>query len=423
VRKKRRGKMRDKKTFKRSMLVLMVMSVMIFAMTITAAAASTVTGVKQKDAYLKSVEIEWDSEYGQYYMVGISSTKNGTYTMVSSYASKSSSKSIYDLQAGKTYYVKVYRTSSDGEKIYATSSPISVVTVPDADSLTSDNIKQTAGSRKSVTFKWPKVSGATGYKIVTKSGKSKYVNTNSATVSASAGKSTYVYVYPYRKSASGYVALRSTNYAYSGSLYASPATPTNLADTEKSNLTWKPTKSSEVTVKWNYNYDYYSPDGYQAQVYSVDGKKKLAGIKSLTSRSFTISSSAVRKAITNKGFRVRVRAYKKNDGATIYGSWTAWKVVIPQAATRLSKVSSSSAKVKWSKVANVDHYVMYVSRDTGYSDSGNWTRKVLPASTTSYTIKGLTKYKDFAVYVIPVVKINGKKYNAAKSWYVYGYVY
>jgi hypothetical protein len=176
-----------------------------------------------------------------------------------------------------------------------------------------------------------------------------------------------------------------------------------------------------VTVSWNYNDDdYYTPDGYQAQVYSVDGKKKLAGIKSLTSRSFTISSSSVRKAITNKGFRVRVRAYKKNGEATIYGSWSSWKVVIPQAATRITKTSSSSAKIKWSKVASATSYVMYVRKE----QYGSWIRKVLPASTTSYTIKGLEYWEDFSVCVIPVVKVNGKKYNAAKTWYWdYGSVY
>ena len=42
---------------------------------------------------------------------------------------------------------------------------------------------------------------------------------------------------------------------------------------------------------------------------------------------------------------------------------------------------------------------------------------------TSYNITGLKKWKDFGVYVIPVVKVNGKAYKAYKTWYTYTYVY
>jgi len=99
------------------------------------------------------------------------------------------------------------------------------------------------------------------------------------------------------------------------------------------------------------------------------------------------------------------------------------RTVIPQASIKITASSHTSARVKWPKVANATKYIIYVSRDSGYSDSGHWAKKELSASTTSYNITGLKKWKDFGVYVIPVVKVNGKAYKAYKTWYTYTYVY
>lgn len=99
------------------------------------------------------------------------------------------------------------------------------------------------------------------------------------------------------------------------------------------------------------------------------------------------------------------------------------RTVIPQASIKITASSHTSARVTWPKVANATNYIIYVSRDSGYSDSGHWAKKKLSASTTSYNITGLKKWKNFGVYVIPVVKVNGKAYKAYKTWYTYTYVY
>jgi hypothetical protein len=260
--------------------------------------------------------------------------------------------------------------------------------------------------------------------LISDSKNTKYVTTNKATVAASVGKKVYEYIYSYRKSASGYVAM-SSSYAYSGYLYASPSAPTNVANVNKNYLTWQPTKSSEVTIRWSDNTNYYYPDGYQLQIYTVNGKKKLATVSKITSTRYTITSAKVRKAIKNKGFMIKVRAYKKNGSATLYSSW-AKKVIIPQAAAKLSANgnSTSSVKVTWPKVSNVDHYVVYVSKNINtITGNGTWTKKTVSKSKTSYVIKGLKKNKKFAVCVVPVVKVNGKKYTASRTWYTYSYLY
>ena len=403
--------MSKERKFKKSLFVLAVMAVMVFAMTITASAASAVTGLKQTDAYTTSVEVKWTANLNEYYRVMVSQDRNNNYIKA---GTTSSGKCIVSgLQAGRTYYVKVQTIKDDD--VYAT---VQVVTKPE--SVEYSSIKQTAGTRSSITMTWKKVAGATGYIVTKDGGKSKSVTGTKATISASAGKRYSAKIEAYRKSESGYIAKSSSVSKYS--LYASPASPISFADAKQGNLTWYPTKSSNVTLRWKTNTNYYYPDGYQLQIYTVDGKKKLASITGITSTSRTITSSKVCKAIKNKGFKVRIRAYKKNDKAVCYGSWSGFKTIIPEAAVKLSIHTSSSAKVTWPKVANAKKYVIYISRDTGSKDSGHWTKKTLSAGTTSYVVTGLKKFQDFAVYVIPVVKVNGKKYTAAKTWYSYGWI-
>lgn len=408
--------MSKERTFKKSLFVLAVMAVMVFAMTITASAASAVTGLKQTDAYTTSVEVKWTANLNEYYRVMVSQDRNKNYTK----AGTTSNGKYYvsGLQAGRTYYVKVQTINYNGSDVYAETAPLQVVTKPE--SVEYSSIKQTAGTRSSITMTWKKVAGATGYIVTKDGGKSKSVTGTKATISASAGKRYSAKIEAYRKSESGYIAKSSSVSKYS--LYASPASPISFADAKQGNLTWYPTKSPNVTLRWKTNTNYYYPDGYQLQIYTVDGKKKLASITGITSTSRTITSSKVCKAIKNKGFKVRIRAYKKNDKAVCYGSWSGFKTIIPEAAVKLSIHTSSSAKVTWPKIANAKKYVIYISRDTGSKDSGHWTKKTLSAGTTSYVVTGLKKFQDFAVYVIPVVKVNGKKYTAAKTWYSYGWI-
>lgn len=95
--------------------------------------------------------------------------------------------------------------------------------------------------------------------------------------------------------------------------------------------------------------------------------------------------------------------------------------IIPEAAVKITSARGSSARVTWPKVANATKYIIYVSKDSGVKDSGHWSKKTLSASTTSFTITGLQPYKDFGVFVIPVVKIGNKQYSAAKTWYTYSW--
>ena len=423
--------MRREKTFKRSLLLLAIMSIMLFAMTITASAASAVTGLKQTGDGTSSVKVSWTANPNEYYRVMYSTSRDGSYVRANNNTSKYDSANgndyyISGLNSGATYYVKIYTLTRDAKYNYyvvAQSAPLQVVTRPG--DVVYKTVKQTSGTTKKIGITWGKVSGATAYKVVkyynSKPAKNIYTSTNKATIPVGAGRHYGAYIYPYRKSETGYVAMSSYGTS-AGTLYAAPVNPQYLADANANNLTWKPAqKGNVITIGWkpNPNYDY--PTGYQIQLYSVDGKTRLYTTNPLTGRSVTINNAKVRKAINNKGFKVRIRAYKEaKGGAKCWSDWSAFKTIIPQACVKKSNVtsvSSTAAKVTWKKVANTKYYLVYYSKNP-YSSNAKWIKKKVSAKRNSYTIRGLKAYSTFGVYVVPVVKVGGKTYRGQACEYI-----
>ena len=71
-------------------------------------------------------------------------------------------------------------------------------------------------------------------------------------------------------------------------------------------------------------------------------------------------------------------------------------------------------KVSWSKVANATSYTIYACKDENVSkENQKWYKvKTVSKKTTSYTVKNLKNGKYAGFYVIPTVKIGGKKYKS-----------
>lgn len=415
--------MRREKVFNRSLLILAIMSIMLFAMTITASAASgrAVTNLQQTDDTKTGVTVQWSGNYGEEYLVYLSQDRSSGYQALSSYTSTSNKKYIYNLQAGRAYYVIVQTYVN--KQLVGQSDPLQVITTPE--SVDYKSIKQTSGTKNKIGLQWNRVQGVTGYVVAKISGskvEAQYnVTTNKATVPAKAGThySGY-YVYSYKRSESNYIAL---GYGQStGTLYSAPVNPQYVADAKAGTLIWSPAKSGNViTIGWKANPNYDYPTGYQVQIYSLNGKTRLYTTKATTKTRVKINNAKVRKAINNKGFKVRIRAYKEaNGGAKCWSDWSAFKTIIPQACVKKSNVtsvSSTAAKVKWKKVANTKYYLVYYTKNP-YASNAKWIKKKVSAKSSSYTIRGLKAYSTFGVYVIPVVKVRGKTYRGQACEYI-----
>ena len=142
--------MRREKVFNRSLLILAIMSIMLFAMTITASAASgrAVTNLQQTDDTKTSVTVQWSGNYGEEYLVYLSQDRSSGYQALSSYTSTSNKKYIYNLQAGRAYYVIVQAYVN--KQLVGQSDPLQVITTPE--SVDYKSIKQTSGTKNKSNF-------------------------------------------------------------------------------------------------------------------------------------------------------------------------------------------------------------------------------------------------------------------------------
>ncbi len=412
-----------------SIVFLLLLSVLILAngKEVDAASTEKITDLQQTDINIidngKSTinvtftEVTDATGYHTYY-----SKDKSTYKLVDSslkyYDGDKVLIGIYNLSAGSTYYVKVapvFKTSDGTSEEGTFSSVLEVVTAP----AKVDNLKQTKATKSSVTLTWTAADGASGYYVKNENWKTlETVSKTTAKISADTGSSKDYYIYAYKKSSSGYIA-ESPNYK-KVTAYASPKKPINVAKISREYLTWMPTKSNKVTVKWEQGDDDYSVSGYQVEIYNVKGKTKLKTYN-ITKDKSKVSFNL--KKVKNKGFQIRVRDYIKVNGNKYYSSWTSKKAIIPQAKIKLKKVGNSSIKVSWSKVSNATSYTVYVCKNASASKE-KWKKVAkVGKNKTSYTIRNLNGWANKGVYVIPTVKVGGKKYKASHTWALYTYYY
>lgn len=418
----------NKKTMKKSLLVLAVTAIMLFAMSITSMAAGTkVTGLKQTAGSESGVKFTWNADptaWGYYCYLSKDGGKTYARNYVSKYPDTYQAEGYFgSLQAGQKYFVKVATVygNSSSYSVGPLSDPISVVTAPKQVDRTT--IKQTKATTSSVSLKWTYSAGASGY-LVAAGDKVVTVGGTSATIKMKAGNYSLAKVQAYKQSNEGFRAYAYVSTA-SDYVYAAPTTPKYVASGKRGNLTWHPTESNKVKVAWEMASGYSSTvSGYQVQIYSIDGKKRL---KTYTIKDkYTMSKEFNLKAVKNTGFRIRVRAYKTINGKNYFGKWSSFKGVVPQAAVKITeRVSKTSFRAKWSKVKNVTKYYVYVCKNENvYPKSDQVWKKVatLGKNATSYTAKNLKVGKYNAIYVIPVVKAGGKTYKAEATWYKYTFM-
>lgn len=199
---------------------------------------------------------------------------------------------------------------------------------------------------------------------------------------------------------------------------AVPGKPGNVANADYvDTFDWRPSVDNSVKIGWTCNKnDQYYADGWEAVISTVDGKKKLKTLKVTNPRSTTINTTFNLKSVKNKGFSVKVRGYIQLDnGKKKYGAWSAKKVVIPQAKTKVTRKSNTSVTVKWDKITNATKYDIYVCKDVNVSNPK--FKKVATVKGTSYVIKNIKSYSKYGVYVRAQVKYGKKTYKSAVAGY------
>ncbi len=174
-----------------------------------------------------------------------------------------------------------------------------------------------AATTSSIRINWPKVESVTGYKVYQySSSQGKYIpiatvtsNTYKKTTNLKAGTTYYFKVKAYKKLSDGTV--------IEGALSNAFATATKCAAPKITTIT--PDSGQKVTLKWS---AVTGATGYQ--VYYSTNNSDYKKVVSTTSKS---ASKTFSKSAKGKKIYFKVRAYKKVNGQTIYGNWSAVKSV------------------------------------------------------------------------------------------------
>ena len=382
--------------------------VLITAFPVKAASKpSPITGLKQIEGSSTSVEVSWSCLGGSdtRYKVEISEQPSTGYIVVDE-NEYSSPTWISNLEAGKTYYVRITPFVNDSktyEKIWGdTSAPVAVVTKPDKAPATLTHTKSTTNS---ITVNWSAVPGADVYEVeyyTTSTAKMQCITTGtSVTLKNLTKNASYtIRVTGGRKYADGMTIAWSGDYISRGNVSVKPSKVSGV----EVNYYWQ--NLSEISVR---NSTIECADGYQYQLYTAY-KDKDSKIKTVTTSSaYTyIKTSALKK---HNFYKVKVRAYALNSkNEKMYGSWSSWKYVSPQ--PDVTKIKNNKSKkgiqISWDKIKGANRYVVYVStkKDSGY-------KKFQTTTKTGTVIKKCGKNKlksgkNYYFYVEPQKKVGNK---------------
>lgn len=392
--------MEKKRVFSKSLILLAITSIMLFAMSITSMAATNQTmNVHQTGGDDDTITLEWSSRLGyDHYDVEFSQDGvNWAYMEDTS----SPKVTIYNnLSTGSTYYarVKAYKQGhilgDHDESTALVSESILVCTAPNKPT----NLKQTKATKNSITMTWNAVPGATSYQIFIWEDWSYQLvgasNTNSVTIKGLSASSRRSYYVASVKNVNGYDAVGSK----SDDLYAKTL-PKKVTRMAINNL-WANIRSCQY--KWT---TVENADGYQYEVTSLNGKKKYYK-KTTTSDNFFGDAYPV-----GTFTKARVRAYVEINGKKTYGPWSDYEyVACSKKVTGKGSKDGKKITLKWKKVSGVSEYQIYVStkEKKGYKKAATVSSKKTSYTITKYNKKKLKKGQKYYVQLRYVGK-NGKK--------------
>lgn len=331
-------------------------------------------------------------------------------------------ETIWNLSAGKTYYVRVCSFEegsswlSDTDDIYsAWSAPFEVVTAPDASEMKPVQVTSTLDT--SISLTWTAATGATSYEL-----KNNYANdalyltttVPSATIGGLAPGTWYgIDIYPCRTSASGYKAYsaRLHNYlktAGSSLPTVNPGTVVAPKTPGTSNFGISNASSSSGMVSFYATDPNRGSNGYEVEVRKLSGNKRVKTVSSASTYSGSVKFSK------NTPYKYRVRLYAVSGTTKLYSGWSSYRYFCIQKVTgknhyRLSS-KYSTIKLKWGKVTGAKGYTIYMStsRNGKYKKVKSLSKKAKSVTLTKYGKSRLRRSKTYYVKVVPKLK-DGKK--------------
>lgn len=296
--------------------------------------------------------------------------KNDDYAYLGSVKSTSFTNSGKSSGTMRKYKVRAFNDSTGECVTGAYSDVMSTCTLPANVSFTvcSTNVN-------SVTLNWNKVSKANSYQVdMYSNGTWKTLGTTSKktyTVGALSDGGTYYFRVRAIRNYNG--AAYCGNYSEKTITISSANAPTSLkskSNTTSSNtFTWKAASGAAgyTITQWTGKGDNY---------------KKLGNTTSLT---YTNSKKAA-----GTMYRYRVQAYYVSDNVIQYSKPVELTVcTLPGSVSiKSAKRSGSTVKFTWGKVSKATSYEVYIK-------SGSKWKKLTTTSKTSYTAKGLNRYKSY----------------------------
>lgn len=394
--------MEKKRVFSKSIILLAITSIMLFAMSITSMAATeTNMNIQQTNAGDSYVEIKWQKYLGQDIHYHVELSYDGVNWAMQDW-NTSPSITISDLSPDSTYYVRVAVYNSDWHEKDASEDGVCVAVSTKQAICTKpskvQNLRQTKATKNSISMTWDAVAGASSYKIlIFENYDYKTVatsKTNSVTIKGLDASSNIEYYVAAVKNVNGYEAV---------------------GDRSKSvDMKTVPKKVTRVAITDLYDnikVCYYgwtsceNADGYQYEITSLNGKKKYykATTTSTSARLTTYPVGAFTKA--------RVRAYVEINGKKTYGPWSNYdyNACSKDVTARRSK-NGKKITLKWKKVSGVSEYRIYIStkEKKGYKKVATVSSKKSSYTITKYNKKNLKKGQKYYVQLRYVGK-NGKK--------------
>lgn len=388
------------KKIMKTLLSAGILAVMVFAMGVMVSAADQipgkVTGVKQTNASKYSVSFSWDAQLMDcQYDTQISEDGKKWFNVDDKFYTAGTTEYVNNLSAGKTYYVRVSAVNKTDETHGPWSDTVAVVTEP----LDLKDLYQTNATKSSITLGWSKVDGATAYQIY------QYINgeyilkgvTANTSYTLTGLKNTEtlpaVRVNPIR-SAGTYKAIGYGKMLYSSSL--------RLVSDKVKNVNINYYWSSIKEINFGFDASLYA-DGYEYQVYEINGKKPVT--TGVTSFYYSTTAKNIKE---NKFYKLRVRAYVNVNGKKLCGAWSDFNGFAFQPKVTIKASGKNGFKVSWKKVKAAKSYTVYMStsKDTGYKKIK--TLKKTSLKVTKFKKKKLKKRKQYWFYVVANTKM-GKK--------------